>query len=129
MSVRTGDRATYRGHSVIVNGPAPAIDGPRWDVLWKNGKASSGWTHDIAEESALSGVTRPSWEIGAAVKVGFSPIRESGTIAGVTTDDGGDLVYSVTIPADDNRRTEEGVRWTRDAYTLEAKANVLDTHT
>jgi len=129
MSVRIGDRATYGGNSVIVIDKAPALVGPRWLVYWKNGKAASGWSYSLAEESDLESVTRPTWEVGAAVKVGYSPHRISGTISAIETDEAGDKVFSVLVPTDTHKETPEGTRWTRDAHTLRVKANALDTHT
>jgi len=129
MSVRIGDRATYGGKSVIVVEKAPALVGPRWLVYWKNGKAASGWSYSYAEESDLEGVTRKTWDVDDEVKVGYSPVRLSGTISAIETDEAGDRIFSVLIAADTHRETPEGTRWTRDAHTMRVKANALDTHT
>lgn len=129
MSVRVGDRATYRGKSAIVISKAPALAGPRWVVYWKDGKAATGWSYDKAPEASLEDVTRPTWEVGASVRIGYSPHRLSGTITAIETDDAGDRVFSVAISEDTHRETPEGTRWTRDAHTMRVKANALDTHT
>lgn len=127
MSIRAGDRAVYRGESVIIMGPAPFLGEAQWSVKIRDGSVRSGWRGMTAAESALSLVTRPAWEIGDSVLVGFTPYRRRGTVTAITTE-AGRIRYNVTFAEDGNRfKTEEGTRWIQDAHDVVVGAEYLDT--
>jgi len=126
MSVQIGDRASYRGESVIVIAPAPFLAEERWTVRYRNGEAHTGWSREIAPASALTSRTRPTWEVGDSVRVGWTPFRESGTVTAVSTGDDGRARYTVTIP-EDTERTPEGTRFVKEAYDLVLGAEHIDT--
>lgn len=126
MSVQVGDRATYRGESVIVFAPAPFLGEPRWMVRYRNGEARTGWTHEVARESDLADRSRPSWEVGDSVRVGWTPYRRSATVTAVTTDAAGRALYTLTLP-EKKERTPGGTRWLREAYEVTIGAEHIDT--
>lgn len=127
MSVKIGDRATYRGESGIIMGEASYLAERRWYFKYRNGEAESGWTREIAPQSGLSAVTTPTFIVGQAVRVGFAPPgREKATIAAVTQE-GGRSIYEVLYPEDDQHETEEGTRYIIDAHSGLVGAEFLDT--
>ena len=127
MSVKTGDRATFRGESGIVMGPAPFLGENRWFFRYRNGEADTGWSMEIAPESGLSAVTTPTFTVGQSVKVGFAPPgRRKATVTAITQE-GGRAIYEVEYPEDDQTyETEGGVHWIVDAHGGLVGAEFLD---
>lgn len=125
MSVKIGDRATFKGEAGIITGEASFLDNRRWHFRYRNGKAPTGWSTMVADESALTSVTTPTWEIGDSVRVGFTPIRKTGEVTAITTV-GGRAIYEVTFP-DKKQETDEGTRWLQDAHSSLVGAEFVDT--
>ena len=125
MSVLIGDRATYRGETVVVIGPATFLDQRRWHVRYRNGESFTGWSSEVAPESALADVSTPSFEVGDEVQVGFAPYRRKGTVSAIES--GARTLYEVTFAEDDDRyETEGGVRFIQHEHTVTVGAEFLD---
>ena len=128
MSVKIGDRATFMGESGLLMGEASFLNERRWHFRYRNGKARTGWSTMIAEESALSNLTTPSWDVGDTVRVGFTPNRRKGSVTAIAQE-AGRAIYTVTYPEDRNRfETAEGTRWIQDAHDVVVGAEYLDTN-
>ena len=126
MSVQVGDRATYRGESVIVMAKAPHLGGDRWYLRYRDGETITGWSMAVALGSDLADRTRPTWETGDSVRVGWTPYRRSGTVTAVGTFGDGRASYTVQVP----QKTEEtpgGTRFYHEAYDTVLGAEHIDT--
>ena len=120
MSVRIGDRATFRGQRVVIMEKAPFLGQRRWKVLRL--RVSSrvpgpiGWYQAIAPESSLSQIEPPSFEEGDRVRIGTHPRAHWGTITELL---GGGVRprFRVRVP-ERVRTSKNGVKWIRTPFTM-----------
>lgn len=126
MSIHVGDRATYRGQSVVVMEPASFLGERRWKVTRTRVAPYLSfllWNEAIAKESALSNITAPSFQVGDSVRVGIHPKAPVAVVDSIVT--GLDRpFFSVTIPAE-IRKTDAGTRWQQDAYEVTLGGELL----
>ena len=126
-----GDRATYRGQRCIIVAAAPFLEERRWIVRWRSGYSATGWTHDAAPESGLTGVSSRSWVVGDTVMVGWSPFRQQGTVTSVIVGlVEGRPIYTVTLEAEIKRFPDEIPPYALNMgeSVVEVGAEHLDTH-
>lgn len=126
MSVGIGDRATHRGQSIVVFAEASFLGERRWYVRWREGEAFTGWSSEIALESALSDLSTPSWEIGDTVRVGYAPYHRSGTVTDILSMGTGRPLYEVTFPDDPDRYNQDGLGFMQHVHSVVVGAEVLD---
>jgi hypothetical protein len=74
----------------------------------------------------LSGLSTPSWEIGAEVRVGWAPYRRKGTVTAIFSEER--PFYEITFAEDDDRyETEGGVRFKQHEHTSVVGAESIET--